>query len=198
MELIVSLGVFISIMTIGMGAVLQMFGLNQKSQSLKTIMVNLNFALDSMAREIVVAKVKDTNLHGSSLRCGNADQMNVPQDCTLEDGGDDFLTFCNSDGYALAYSFNSVDASIERLISDSSGCPTTFGTAEWQRITAPEVVIENLTFYVSGATNENPGRQPKVLLIVEGEAGVKEDVKSKFEVQTTLSQRTPDLSTVLP
>ena len=205
MELVVSLGVFIAVMTIGLGAVLQMFGVNQKSQSLKAIMNNLNFALDSMAREIVVAKIADTDAYGSSLRCGSSTPVGQPQDCP--DGGS-YLSFCSSEGNAIAYRFSVADevwapdvGFIERRVSENSDCPASFtGTDEWERITSPEVDIENLKFYVTGSGDEDllPGKQPKVLLIVEGEAGKKDDVKSKFEVQTTLSQRTPDLSTVLP
>jgi len=198
MELIVSLGVFIAVMTIGMGAVLQMFGVNQKSQSLKAIMNNLNFALDSMAREIVVAKIADTNLYGSSLRCTDPGSMNVPQDCTIEQGGGDYLTFCSSDGNAIAYRFVNTDGAgyIERRISENAGCPTSFGSGEWERITSPEVNIQNMKFYVTGS--EPDKKQPKVLMVIGGEAGKQDNVKSKFELQTTLSQRSPDLSTVLP
>ncbi len=63
LELVVALGIFLAVMTIGMGAVLAMYGLNKKSQSLKLVMTNLNFAVESMAREIVV---------GTDYRCDDS------------------------------------------------------------------------------------------------------------------------------
>ncbi len=198
MELVVSLGVFIAVMTIGLGAVLQMFGVNQKSQSLKAIMNNLNFALDSMAREIVVAKIADTTAFGSSFRCGNPTPMGEPLDCTIGDGGGDYLSFCSSDSNAIAYRFvvGGSGGYLERRISTNDDCQNSFGSSEWERITSPEVDIQNMRFYVTGAGLED--KQPKVLIVIEGEAGVKDEVKSKFELQTTLSQRSPNLSIVLP
>lgn len=51
-EMIVSVGLFSIVMVIMLGAVLTIVDVNRKSQTLTTVMNNLNFALESMTRTI--------------------------------------------------------------------------------------------------------------------------------------------------
>lgn len=205
LELIISLGIFISVMALGMGAVLAMYGNNKKAQSLKVIMNNLNFSLDTMGREIAVAGKKDEiggvpNEEGSSLWCdvvvpsGNLD---IPRDCS---NGGTYLTFCNFEGDRITYRFNDVESSIERVFTKQvppDECPDFPNlNPNWQRVTSPEVLVQDMKFIVTG-TND-PNKQPRVLVLVEGEAGLQDQTKSEFKIQTTLSQRIPDLSIIFP
>jgi len=69
-ELMVSVSVFIIIMTISMGAILGVFDSNRKSRALRTVMNNLNLSMESMSKEM---------RYGSSYHCGSGGTFNLPQ-----------------------------------------------------------------------------------------------------------------------
>lgn len=189
-ELVVAMGIFTMVVTIGIGAMLTMFGANQKSLALRSVMNNLNFSIESMSREIMV---------GTNYICRNVNNVMVaPENCSI--GGSE-ITFCSSEDEPTAYRLRLVNnkGRIERRIGELSneeecGPDAPFNwTGAWQIITDPgvNIFIDKSKFYITG-TNQEDTLQPKVLLLIDGEAG-KEGQKSDFVIQTTLSQRTPDL-----
>jgi predicted methyltransferase MtxX (methanogen marker protein 4) len=56
-------------------------------------------------------------------------------------------------------------------------------------MTAPTsvVLIRNMRFYVIGV--DDPAKQPRVIITVDGIAGNRENLKTTFNLQTTVSQR---------
>lgn len=184
LELVVALGIFLAVMTIGMGAVLAMYGLNKKSQSLKLVMTNLNFAVESMAREIVV---------GTDYRC--AESGTDPFDCLTGGGA---ITFCSSENQKVFYRFSEDLKSIQRYVEkdeDEDTCDEHSPDGDkFQDITAPEVEIEKLHFFVEGTGTGDCEKQPRVVILIEGVAGVREEEKSEFSIQTTVSQRVPKIN----
>lgn len=187
LELVVALGIFLAVMTIGMGAVLAMYGLNKKSQSLKLVMTNLNFAVESMAREIVV---------GTDYRCD--DFGTDPFDCPMGGEGGGAITFCSSENQKVFYRFSEDLKSIQRYIEKNENedtCGETYPVEDkFQDITAPEVEINKLRFFVEGTGTGDCEKQPRVVILIEGVAGVREEEKSEFSIQTTVSQRVPKIN----
>ena len=59
-EMIVSVALFGIVMLVAVGALLSVVAANRQSQAIKTVINNLNFALESMSRNI---------LTGSNYRC---------------------------------------------------------------------------------------------------------------------------------
>ena len=65
-------------------------------------------------------------------------------------------------------------------------------------MTAPEITIEHLNFYVDGTESTN--EQPKVLITIGGVVnsrtapGVKAKTSSRFDIETMVSQRLPDVA----
>ena len=62
-------------------------------------------------------------------------------------------------------------------------------------LTADEIDIRELAFYIDG-TDTNDNKQPRVLITISGRTAVssiKENEQSEFHLQTTVSQRTPDI-----
>ncbi|TSC61277.1 MAG: hypothetical protein G01um1014107_62 [Parcubacteria group bacterium Gr01-1014_107] len=210
-EIIVALGVFVIVVTIGLGAVLTLFSSNKKSQELKSVLDNLNAAMETMTRELSVASMTVRLFPQPpvpSYICGNVvSSWPGPQDC-LSSGGTE-VTFCSSDGEAIAYRFN--NNSIERRVESESEVPGECSEGEsitwpaapgdWLRVTAPEVRISNISkFYVSGAGFAGSPYckfQPLVLIKIDGESGPVGKA-TKFELQTTVSQRAPNLSITYP
>src|SRR3990167_9012172 len=68
-ELMVAISIFIVVMTISMGSILNVFDANRKSRSLKTVLNNLNLAVESMSKEM---------RFGKNYHCGSG-TLPVPQ-----------------------------------------------------------------------------------------------------------------------
>lgn len=170
-ELIVSIGLFTVVTLVAVGALLSIVGVNKKAQSFKSVMNNLNFAVESMSKSMRV---------GTDYHCGSGGTISLPQDCA---GGSDYFAFKNSSGAQVVYRLNGTQ--IERSV----------GGGGFVGVTAPEVIItENtgLRFYVSGAAENPNNKQPKILILVQGIMSISEKATTNFSLQTTVSQREID------
>lgn len=169
-ELMTAVSVFAVVMVISMGAILGVFDANRKSESLKTVMDNLNFAVDSMSREM---------RFGKNYHCGSG-TLTVPQNCST--GGGTQVSFLSSGNEQIVYRLTGTQ--IEKSVD---------GGLTYISVTAPEIQIESLTFYVLGASPAPANTlQPKVLIKIKGSAGSKIKTKSDFALQTLVSQRLQD------
>jgi prepilin-type N-terminal cleavage/methylation domain-containing protein len=171
-ELLVSVGVFVVVMTISLGSVISILDAGRKAKALKSVMTNLNFALEVMAREIKF---------GENYYCGI--DTNSPHtqtgSCTSTPGT--AITFTSSEGVDTIYRLQGTE--IEKSI-DHGG--TYIG------VTSPEVTVTDLRFYVFGTAPIPDTNQPKALIFIRGYAGNKPTAQSNFVLQTTVSQRPLD------
>ena len=187
-ELIVALFIFCLLVTIRSGSIIGLLDANRKTQSLKSVMNNLNLALDSMTKEIAVGKDYDCDWEGE------------PTDCSFTSGGATTMSFISNedidgnpeteDRITYRFQVGSEGASgyIERRISTANG-----GLAI--PMTSPEVNITNLSFFVDGTTPFTEGDyfQPRVVIWIDGVTIDRpRDVESSFHVQTSVTQRVPD------
>ncbi len=167
-EMIVSVALFAIVMTVAVGALLSLTAANKKAQAIQSVMNNLNITLDSMVRNIRM---------GTDFQCGG-----TIGDCPQ---GSSSFTFtcnpqtvtCSSGGSSWTYSQ-----------CGSAICRTSMGN-----ITAPEVSISSLRFYVVGSV---PGDmiQPKVVIVVSGTAGGQNvRTQTSFHIQASAVQRELDL-----
>jgi len=168
-EMIVAVSLFTVVMVSGIGALVSMIDANRKAQSLRTVMDNLNFALENITRSMRV---------GVDYHCGSVGDLNSPRDCPVD--GDSFIAFTNSEGDRIIFRFN--NGRIEK--SEDLG-------VSYLGITAPEIIIDELRFFVQGSV-EGDGLQPKVLVIVRGTAGTTQKTNTSFSLQTLSSQRLRD------
>lgn len=173
-EIMTSLTIFLTIMTISMGSVLGIFDANRKSQSLRTVMSNLNLAVESMSREI---------RFGKNYHCGTDGTLTDPRDCASGDSFLSFLSLLSSDDLQVVYRLTGTR--LEKSID---------GGATYLAVTAPEIEIESLIFNVVG-TNVNDNAQPKVLIRIKGKSGSSDKPKtqSSFTLETLVSQRSLDI-----
>jgi type II secretory pathway pseudopilin PulG len=168
-ELIVSMSLFMLVMTMSMGSIIGVFDVNRKSQAMKTVMSNLNLAIESMAREM---------RFGDNYHCGSSGTITAPQNCP---NGGDFVSFLSSDDEQIIYR---LEGGVIEKSSDGGG--------SYAALTGSEVDIEDLSFYVLGAGAQSPSLQPKVLIKVSGVAGPNEKSRTEFTLQTLVSQRVLD------
>lgn len=186
-EMIVAVALFAVVMLVCVSALLALIDANRKAQALQSVMNNLNIAIDGMVRSL---------RKGSEYHCGLANYS--PSALTTQDcaGGDTFLAF---EPYYDSgppppptlywYQVDTVNGQpIGRLYKSEDG--TESGGLP---ITAPEVSIDSVTFYVIGSSNAD-NLQPKALIVVKGTAGAgKSSTKTTFHVQATAVQRVLDL-----
>jgi prepilin-type N-terminal cleavage/methylation domain-containing protein len=172
-EIMVSITIFLVVLTVSMGAVLNIFESNRKAQAMRTIMGNLNFAVESMAREM---------RFGTNYHCLSSGQPPVPSTPLVCTNGGSIIGFIAMDGTSTVTYRKSVSSgtngNIEKRVNNG-----TYGA-----VTAPELIIEDLRFYVTGAGV--PGLQPKVLITVKGYSGTGKS-RTDFSLQTLVSQRIP-------
>ncbi|NQV88623.1 MAG: prepilin-type N-terminal cleavage/methylation domain-containing protein [Parcubacteria group bacterium] len=176
-ELLVSLTLFTVVFTISAGSVVSILDANRSSRSMESVMNNLNLALEGMTIDLRFGN----EYHCSNNGSGVSGESRTPEDCVVNPG--DAISFLDRDGLYRAY-----------YLSNNQLYRYLDGQGQSVPVTAKEVKINQLSFYVTGtisATN-NDFSQPKIMVVVRGEAGG-ERSPSKFDLQTTISQRVLDL-----
>ncbi len=168
-ELMTAISIFIIIMTISMSSILGVFNANRKSRSLKTVINNLNLAVESMSKEM---------RFGKNYHCGSASDTGTSAlDCS---GGNVRVNFLSSSGVQTSYRLTGTTIEKQESVSGA-----------YVAVTAPEIFIDDLTFYVIGAPLGD-SLQPKILIKIKSHAGTGNG-RSDFTLQTLVSQRTLDI-----
>jgi prepilin-type N-terminal cleavage/methylation domain-containing protein len=98
-EMIVSIAIFSTVVLVAVGALLSIISANRKANALRVVMENLNFAVESVARDIRT---------GNEYSCGGTG------DCS----GAHTLSFLDQDGNSAIYSFS--DSSLIRTNDSGS------------------------------------------------------------------------------
>ena len=167
-EIMTSVAIFAIVMTISVGSIIGVFDTNRRSETLKAVMDNLNLSMESMSREM---------RFGRNYNCGLSAPITSPQVCS---SGGDAIAFRANDGSTIIYQKNG--PTIEK--SDDGG-------VNFVPVTAPEITIDSLQFFVLGALSGD-SLQPKILIKIKGSAGTKASSRTEFTVQTMISQRQLD------
>ena len=184
-EMLIAFGIFAIIMVVSAGSLISLMDANNRAQHLKTVVNNLHFAFENMSRNI-----RTGSLYHCDISEGSASE---PRECPEE--GATSLAFTSRTGALTIYQLNA-SGYIDRTVGSESAVP----------ITAPEVKVETLRFYVDGAcpasnTGQNkidgcPGsdnEQPRVLIVAKGVMTGRGGIESRFDVQTLVSQRQLDI-----
>lgn len=175
-EMLVAIAVFMIVMTVALGSLISIIDANKKAQSIKNVINNVNFALESISKD-----------------------MRVGTEYSCDDGAGSYTGNCPSGRNGVQYKSNKnkivryrfTDApvvgegNIQRCIMDDISSP-----CNWTSLTAPTstVLIKNMKFYVLGVGSVDL-EQPRVIITIDGEAGSKEELRTSFNLQTTVSQR---------
>lgn len=184
-ELMVSVAIFAIVMTIALGALLAISTADRKAETLASVMNNLNFAAESMTRNIRTGYDYDCGAGGG--------------DCP---GGDTSFAFTGPAGDDIVYSFSNSSS----LCGQTVGCIVrSINGGSFAAITAPEVQVTHLTFYLRGSTlgsavcwtdpNDpdtyyacNDDVQPNVVIVITGSIQVTPTLSSNFTLQTSATQ----------
>ncbi len=190
-EMIVSLGIFTVVALIAIGAFLKITDANKKSQSLKTAINNLNFALESMSREMRVG----ANYYCADSIGGGISSITALSSCTKTNS--DWLIAFNSSKKSgsipnqcnLIYAYRYVLSSQTIEKAEQTACTSTIGNSNgndnFSALISPDVKITNSILKVDISLTT----KPKAFLWLKGYVGVRERERTAFELQTSVSQR---------
>ncbi len=178
-EILVATTLFSVVMIISIGAIISINDSNKKAQLTRTVINNLNFAMENMARNLRIGITYHCDYTVGNVASAR-DCLSGANSIALEGYKGDV----NNGSDQIVYRLNTSTRQIER--STNSGAGGTFIP-----ITSPELSIDSLQFYVTGATSGD-GKQPRVVISISGSAIFKNVIKSNFTIQTAVSQRKLD------
>ena len=174
-EMLVAIGIFMSIMTLAITALISIMGANKKAQTIKSTIDSVTFAMENISKDMR----------------GGTDYVCLPpngssKDCPV---GGTAVRYKNSSGDTITYAFNGASSNVGILTKTDSTANTTEDLISQDS----NVNINNMKFYVIGAYNENAvmadRTQPRVIITVSGLIAVKGSEPTTFNLQTSVSQR---------
>lgn len=186
-ELMVAIAVFSIVMVVATGALLNVIDANQKAQTIKTAINNINFALEGISKDMRM---------GTNYGCGQEVAENTSEADCLTGGKLISYKSPKEGGRYVYYRFkktgegeNEVGRIERRVCLDNSPQDC----SDYSPLTSSEINITSLSFYLVGASDSRKPlgnrTQPRVLITLTGEAGKKEKTQTQFSLQTSVSQR---------
>jgi hypothetical protein len=179
----VSLLLFSVVMIVALGAIVTMIDANRKSRAQKTVGDNIDAAMESMTRAI-----RDGTVYHCDAGIGTS--IDIAENCPPQ--GSSLFAF-----EPLGGDPNTVTDQVVYKLENNSIKRSLDGGANFLSLTAPEVVIENMTFRTV-SYSASPDEQPKVLIVVSGKVGGDGPSGAAFHMQTTVSQRFTDFLRSVP
>jgi Tfp pilus assembly protein PilW len=182
-ELTIASAMFITATLIIVGAIISLESASRKARATRVAFDNVGAAMDSMSRTIRM---------GGRFHCDVLDTsvaIDQPKSCPVNNTGSNGATsfvFENQGGDTSV----ATDQYVYRLNAGSIERSTN-GGATYIALTAPEITITTLKFWVDGTTIATD--QPYVTILVRGTASTSAKTYTTFDIQTTISQRTPNL-----
>lgn len=193
-EMIVSLGIFTVVAVIAVGGLLKIMDANRKSFTLKTAINNMNFALESMSREMRVGNNYYCTSDYSSIpsrindpvsNCPSNTSHTVPWVLAFNSTKPCSNPLLGNIIYAYRFKYRIAGSSSGTLqkAQQNSSCSSSFVDDDFQDVVSDDVIITN-----SIVTTISSG-QPRAFFWFKGYTGVKDKEKTSFALQTSVSQR---------
>ncbi|MEK7539357.1 MAG: hypothetical protein AAB595_01825 [Patescibacteria group bacterium] len=207
-ETMIAVSLFLVVVMIGMGALLNANLLHQKSRDMRSILDNLSFVMEDMGKNLRTGynyRCYDNGLpwvqsyaqnnNGSNNNTSN--DLNTPRSCAS--GG--VIVFEEAYGHTsstVPADPNATDQWVYKIESTDSG--VTFdisksidGGLNWVQLNSDEVVLDSVSgFSVMGAESPPDVQQPFVTIRLVGTITFK-NVVTPFSFQTSVSQRVIDI-----
>lgn len=190
-EMMVAVALFTMVAMVSISTLVSINDANKKAQTIRAIMDNLNFSIENIARNLRI---------GASYHCDYQDLSTAPiyspNDCTNNQIGAESIAFEAYDGSSsnndqVVFLFDSANGQI--LKSIRSGVQDSFLpiTPHDYSSSFQPLTVDYLRFFVTG-TAAGDGKQPRVVILVGGTARYNNNIETKFQIQTSVSQRKLD------
>ncbi len=189
LEMIVSLGIFAVVAVIAVGALLKISDANRKSLILKTAVNNLNFALETMSREMRLGSgytcspnINSITRNGNTTNCSNNGGWVLAFDSQYR--GKDSTNINVECNLTYVYFFDKAVNKLKKM--QSRYCDDNINDSnKYFDVISPDVNI------IDSDIRIDRSNQPKAFIWLKGEVGTREFDKVGFSLQTTISQRAP-------
>ncbi|MEK7614235.1 MAG: prepilin-type N-terminal cleavage/methylation domain-containing protein [Patescibacteria group bacterium] len=188
-EMMVAVSLFTLVATVSISALISVNDANKKAQTMRSVIDNLNFAVENMARNLRV---------GFNYHCNYNDPsqpIDKSLDCASVSGASSVaFEAYNGDSSnsndQIVYALNNNGQIMRSTNSGLSFSPLTPYNSSPSVIYQP-LTIDYLTFFVVG-TAAGDSKQPRVVIVVGGTARYNNEIQSKFQIQTSVSGRRID------
>lgn len=175
-ELLVALTLFIVIVLASITSLYTVNNASRKVNAMRGVLDNLNFAMESMSRTIRT---------GTTIICGGStNPVGASHNCPFPNSTpSSYLSLHSTLGIEndIEYRLNTSTHQIEKKVYGADG-------TNWLSLTAPEINVQGLYFYVQGADTANLD-QPSVMILIQGIATASTGDTAPFTLQTYISQR---------
>jgi len=176
-ELLVALTLFTFVVLAAVSSLYAVNNASRKVNAMRGVLDNLNFAMESMSRTI---RTSDNIICG-----GTVNPPGVTHNCAFPTGPATSRISMHSTlagDYDVEYRLNTTAHQVEKRVDEGSG----YGN--WLALTSPEINVQALYFYVSGADSYD-GKQPGVIIMMQGIATASTGDTTPFALHTFISQR---------
>ncbi len=189
LEMIVSLGIFAVVAVIAVGALLKISDANRKALILKTAVNNLNFALETMSREMRLGSnyscapnTSSISRNGNTSNCSNSGGWALAFDSQYK--GRDSSNINVECNLTYVYTYDRNTNRLKKM--QSKYCDDDIrDSSKYFDIVSTDIKISESDIKLD-RTN-----QPRAFIWLKGEVGNRDAEKVIFSVQTTVSQRAP-------
>ncbi|MEK7228162.1 MAG: prepilin-type N-terminal cleavage/methylation domain-containing protein [Patescibacteria group bacterium] len=179
-ELMVSLMIFIVVVLAAIGSLYTVNSASKKVQAMRSVLDNLNFAIESISRTVRTS---------NSVVCAGSLNSSGDPNCPFASQIQNSMLLVDSTvgvnelvEYRLG-AYSNGNGTIQKRVQES-GVWT-----NWVSLTAQEINIQNLSFYVDGASPFGiDAKQASVQVFIKGVATAN-GATSPFAVQTYISER---------
>ncbi len=196
-ELLVAVALFTVVMLVSVAAILSIIGGNRKSQAINSVVNNLNFAIESMVRDMKT---------GFLYKCPDVNGDYPGEGWPITQAQSNLCPNPNNPVRTVAF-FSTLSGTpevVEYHFQPAGGVQSygvirkktqVGGTTRVEDITSPDVNIKEVRFYVnsplpaSQQVNSDAKSQPSIFMIISGDARIGENEVSRFGLQTFISQR---------
>jgi type II secretory pathway pseudopilin PulG len=202
-EVMISIGLFTVIMVIGIGAILGVNATNKKTQAMRTIIDNMSFVMEDMARSMRLGDYfvcKDVGLIDSF------DVYDLGSSSQRTQDGPDPLSFgpCKSISFEPYWDFLPATYGNQVVYYISNGAifkkepdsNVPFDDIVNHAITPVEVNIdEEMSGFTVVGSDRSDTKQPQITIVLVGTITLS-GVQTDFHMQTTVSQRVLDVTSL--
>jgi prepilin-type N-terminal cleavage/methylation domain-containing protein len=186
-EMLVAVGLFSIVMLVAVSAILSIIGNNRKAQGINNVVNNLNFAIESMVRDMKT---------GYLYKCTGSfpivqDTNNLCDNSTVAKDSIEFFSTLSGTPTPVQYRFVPPE-DLNGVYTPGHIVKTTGATGSPVDLTSKsDVDIQSVEMYIHSPMPGDPVQpsQPSIFLIIRGKANILENEVTEFGLQTFISQR---------
>jgi prepilin-type N-terminal cleavage/methylation domain-containing protein len=184
-EMLVSVGLFSVVMLVAVAAILSIIGNNKKAQGINNVVNNLNFAIESMVRDMKTGYLYKCTYPSWPIA---QDTTSLCPSSTTPVDTVAFFSTLSGTPTAVEYSFVAPTTQNGIYVPGHIVKRTAPSSTAIDLTSTSDVDIQSVKMYVNSPA-PGSGSQPGIFLIISGKANISDNEVTDFGLQTFISQR---------